>query len=67
MRTCCCTGYLTNPGGVCCMDLPARQAVTAPNTGTFIVRPVPKPEPLTEEDIRRIIREELARSKKGKR
>mgnify|MGYP006351812577 CR=1 FL=1 len=23
MRSCCCTGYLTNPGGVCCVDLPA--------------------------------------------
>lgn len=22
MRTCCCVGYLTNPGGRCCMDMP---------------------------------------------
>lgn len=20
-RTCCCTGYMTNPGGRCCMDM----------------------------------------------
>lgn len=22
VRTCCCVGYLTNPGGRCCMDMP---------------------------------------------
>lgn len=29
-RTCCCTGYLSNPGGVCCMDLGKSKPVPAP-------------------------------------
>lgn len=24
VRTCCCVGYLTNPGGRCCMDMPSQ-------------------------------------------
>lgn len=55
-RTCCCTGYLTNPGGVCCMDLPRAPVVTT--TGTSY------PIPPDEERLREIIREEIERAKK---
>ena len=59
MRVCHCVGHLTNPGGVCCHDLPsASPAVTV--TGTGIARPLP----LDEERIREIIREELAKAKR---
>lgn len=60
MRTCNCVGYLTNPGGKCCMDLPRTPTVTSPNT-----LPVGKTwrEPLTEEQVRQIIREEIKRAK----
>lgn len=29
VRTCCCTGYLTNPGGRCCMDFQQGQTVVS--------------------------------------
>lgn len=62
MRSCNCVGYLTNPGGVCCMDLPRSPVVTSPTT-----LPVGRTwrEPLTEEQVRQIIREELARAKRA--
>lgn len=59
MRTCNCTGYLTNPGGVCCMDLPRGGTVT---TSHVTITP-PLSLPLTEERLRQIIREEIARDR----
>jgi hypothetical protein len=58
MRTCCCTGYMTNPGGRCCMDL---NAVQVPPVNTTYGSHTLTPKTLTEDDIRRIIREELKR------
>ena len=55
MRTCNCVGYMTNPGGVCCMDLPTAPVITTRGTAA--------PIPLDEERIRQIIREEIERSK----
>ena len=57
-RVCHCVGYQTNPGGVCCKDLP--HPVTITTSGTTQCS-------LTEKDIRRIIREELRRHLPGLR
>lgn len=51
MRGCACTGYMTNPGGVCCQDLPYVPGMV-----------MPAAPPLTEEQVRRIVREELDRA-----
>lgn len=53
-RACNCVGYLTNPGGVCCQDLKPEPY----QIGTCAV-PI-----ITPDDIRRIVREELERSKR---
>lgn len=56
MRSCNCTGHLTNPSGVCCLDLPRSPAITTSSTTVL---------PLTEERIRQIIREELANARRS--
>lgn len=53
-RVCHCTGYINNPGGVCCMDLPSGGPRPVTVNNTYVA-------PLTEERIRQIIREELDR------
>jgi hypothetical protein len=55
MRSCCCTGYLTNPGGVCCMDLTRTPTVTTTATTSLPT--------FTEERWRQIIREEIERAR----
>lgn len=82
MRVCNCTGYLTNPGGRCCMDGPAGGTppypsypgypnpwgpppTTDPSANPPCPPPMQNPIPvLTEEQIRRILREELDRREK---
>lgn len=73
-RSCCCTGYLTNPGGACCMDLRESGSTTyqpwtipVPYSPPIPYSPPPPPSPpptyvyvgLTEERVREIIREEI--------
>ena len=68
MRTCACTGYLTNPEGKCCMDVGRSSFVPYPNTYVGGAPFPPSRPALTEDDVRRIIREEFAAAlkKKGK-
>lgn len=47
-RSCCCVGYLTNPGGRCCMDLPRGQTYV---TDKIVITPnddpsTPQPSPM---------------------
>lgn len=57
---CHCVGYKTNPGGVCCKDLHR----PPPNPGIVVER-VPTMPPLTEEQTRKIIREEITCDQMG--
>lgn len=50
MRVCNCVGYLTNPGGVCCMDL-WQQPVTKWANPPYYEPNYPLPQPL-ERDIK---------------
>lgn len=39
IRACHCTGYLTNSGGVCCLDLPRTPMVITNNTKVLRISP----------------------------
>ena len=54
-RVCHCVGHLTNPEGKCCKDLSETPTIK----GTYAFTSTP----LTEEDLRRIVREEIERAK----
>lgn len=42
VRSCCCVGYLTNPGGKCCMDMPRGETVVSDK---ITISPTPQPAP----------------------
>jgi hypothetical protein len=66
MRTCCCTNQCPACGQCCqvnCGHRTAPSGVSTTGTGIQIGKATPAaPRPLTEDDIRRILREELGRS-----
>lgn len=73
MRSCCCTAQCPACGQCCQVDCGHRRS----STGTWTTTPrVPMPwpsgqitvtpKPLTVEDVRRIIREELARDRESR-
>lgn len=45
-RTCCCAGYLTNPGGKCCMDLPHAPTVITDRIVIPPAQPTQEAKPL---------------------
>lgn len=42
VRSCCCVGYLTNPGGRCCMDFPQGRTYV---TDKIVISPEPVAPP----------------------